>query len=113
MDFGTGDKNSNSIDWIEALLTMPIYDDIHKVITSIVAPYLVNVKRLEVPRAEMIIEEWVDKCERYEKIKGNISAFIRRECLNAYRLNKKPKDLNYLKDRYTSLHREIVSRINY
>jgi hypothetical protein len=105
-----GTRSSNDIDWIEALLTIPIPNGIHKVITSILAPYLVNVKGLEVSKAEKIIEEWVEKCERYEEIKGNIGAFVRRECLNAYRLNKKPKDLNYLRDRHSSLYREIMTR---
>ncbi len=109
---GTSNGSSNDIDWIETLLTIPMHGDIHKVITSILAPYLINVKGLVVPKAEEIIEEWVERCERYEEIKGNINAFVRRECLNAYRLAKKPKGLDYLKDIHNNLYREIMSRTN-
>lgn len=101
-----GDKNS--IDWIEILLNAGIPDGRHRIISNILAPYLITVKGLELSEAQQIIERWVDKCDRFEPLKGNISAFIARSCQQTYRLRKKPKDMDYLKTHHNNVYSEIV-----
>jgi hypothetical protein len=108
----SGNDNSKDFDWIEILLNIGIPDGRHRIIATVLAPYLINVKNLEVSATEKVIQGWIEKCERYEPIRGNISAFITRSCLNAYRLRKKPKDLDFLKVRHPTLYREIVSLAN-
>ena len=110
MDFReTNYESSNTTDWIEILLNIAIPDGRHRIIGTVLAPYLINVKGLQVSEAEKIIGSWLEKCDRYEPVKGNIEAFVKRSCLNAYRLGKKPKDINYFKTHHNTIYREIVS----
>ena len=102
-------KSSNTFAWIEILLSTPIPDGRHRIISAILAPYLINVKGIEMSEAESVIENWVEKCDRYEPVKGNIKAFISRSCLEAYRLKKKPKNLSYFKTRHPKLYRDIMN----
>jgi hypothetical protein len=103
------DKSSNTFAWIEILLNTPIPDGRHRIISTILAPYLINVKCVEILEAESIIESWVEKCDKYEPVKGNIKAFVGRTCLEAYRLKKKPKDLDYFKTKHGKLYRDLAN----
>lgn len=109
MNFDSNNKESNAYGWIEILLNMGIRDGRHRMISNVLAPYLINIKGLEVSEAEEVIMRWVDQCERYEPVKGNVGAFIKRACITAYRLGKKPHDLQYLKTKHGNIYSEIAS----
>jgi hypothetical protein len=102
-------RSVNNFSWIELLLNTAVPDGRHKIISAILAPYLINVKYIEVAEAERVIENWVEKCDRCEPVNGNIKAFIKRSCLEVYRLKKKPKDISYFKTRDNRFYRDIVN----
>ena len=55
-------KKKKFIPWIERLLITPIRDHRKYCIWRILAPYLINVKRLSVDEAFKIICKWLDEC---------------------------------------------------
>lgn len=62
-------KCITTITWIEKLLQTPIKDHRYFCLWHILIPYLVNIKKL--PRNEVIfiIVEWLDKCNKTNKIR--------------------------------------------
>jgi non-catalytic primase subunit PriX-like protein len=63
-------KNHNNTyyQWIETILQTP-FEDCRKIISSLIlAPYLINVKKLPFQACFQIIKEWLDKCDSLEKL---------------------------------------------
>ena len=56
------------IHWIEKLLTMPIADYRKYCIWRILAPYLINIKKLEDEQAANTIKEWLQKCNSVKRV---------------------------------------------
>jgi hypothetical protein len=57
-------ETCKSIHWIERLLQTPLSDYRKLAIWRILAPYLLNVRRLSSDEAHGIIREWLDKCSQ-------------------------------------------------
>lgn len=90
--------DGNNYQWIDMLLDIPMPDARHRIIVHILAPYLINVKHLDVNTARRIIEDWVERSERtYQPVWGNTKAFVHRECQKAYETGKMPKDLERIR----------------
>lgn len=104
----TDTETSQHNKWIEILLGIPLPDGRHRIISHLLAPYLINVKHLEIEDAREIIEKWVEKCDTYELTRGNMKAFVERACYEANKLKRKPKDLEYFKEKNKQLYRMIV-----
>lgn len=105
----TNAETSQHNKWIEILLDTPLPDGRHRIVSHLLAPYLINVKHLEIEKAREIIEKWVEKCDAYELTRGNMKAFVERACYEANKLKRKPKDLKYFKEKNKQLYRMIVS----
>jgi Primase X len=59
---------NNYYAWIDIILQTP-FEDYRKIISSLIlAPYLINVKRLPFQKCFLIIKEWLDKCNSLEKL---------------------------------------------
>jgi Primase X len=75
---------NNKIRWIEALLQIPISDHRKYALWRIVAPYLINVRKLSHEDAFSIIRDWLDKCDTLkplvmnDRIKSNLNAAARK-----------------------------------
>jgi hypothetical protein len=52
----------NTIPWIEKLLQTPIDDYRKNAVNLILAPYLINIKKLSYDHALKIINSWLSKC---------------------------------------------------
>ena len=63
--------------WIEKLLTMPIPDNRKYCIWRILAPYLINVRKLQDEEASYIIRKWLDKCNSVKRISFDETSRIR------------------------------------
>ena len=69
--------NNNYYEWIETILQTP-FEDCRKIISSLIlAPYLINVKKLPFQECFQIIKEWLDKCNSLEKL-DNVGSFSSR-----------------------------------
>jgi hypothetical protein len=61
--------NKNKISWIDKLLETPIPDHRYYCLWHILIPYLVNIKGLSENEVISVITEWLDKCDKINKIK--------------------------------------------
>ena len=59
---------NNEIIWIEKLLQTPIQDHRKYAIWRILAPYLLNVKKLSYKQASDIIKDWLDRCSNLKRL---------------------------------------------
>lgn len=71
--------NNHKIPYVEMLLQIPISE------SRIVAPYLINIRKLSYDHAASIIREWLDKCDKLkplvgvnDRIKPNLNAAVRK-----------------------------------
>ena len=55
--------NVNDIKWIDILLETPISDYRKNAISLILAPYLINIKKLPYTNAFDIIKDWLNRCD--------------------------------------------------
>jgi hypothetical protein len=67
----------NTIPWIERLLETPI-DDYRKTAVSIIlAPYLINIKKVSYDAALNIINNWLMECEKLRQLDQNIKYIVK------------------------------------
>jgi hypothetical protein len=103
-------NKSENLDWIELLLEVPICEEKFRIAENILAPYLINIRRLSIIEAQAALMKWFLKCDSFDYMsssKVNVDYFVMRTCLEAYRLKKKPKDLEYLKS-HNRLYRKVI-----
>ena len=77
----TGDK-SNSISWIETLLQTPIVDYRKNAIGLILAPYMINIKKLPYESASTVLRDWLKKCSQLRSLDPNFDYKVK-YCLNS------------------------------
>ena len=66
---------NNYYEWIEKKILQTPFEDCRKIISSLIlAPYLINVKKLPFQKCFQIIKEWLDKCNSLEKL-DNVGSF--------------------------------------
>ncbi len=70
----------HSEDWIENLLVNPIPDVRQRVVNLILAPYLINVKKLDIETAYKQIVEYIDKCRVLDPNTKITNAQIKYQC---------------------------------
>jgi hypothetical protein len=66
-------------EWIERILQTPFEDGRKVILDLILAPYLINIKRLSYQESYQIIREWLDKCNSLNKL-DNFRNFEFRIC---------------------------------
>jgi hypothetical protein len=86
-----------TISWIEKLLTMSISDNRKYCIWRILAPYLINIKKLQDEQASYIIREWLEKCNSEKRVSFDRSSRIRYDIQSARKNGFYPIGLNKLK----------------
>jgi hypothetical protein len=64
-------NNSDTINWIERLLQIPIDDHRKYCIWRILSPYLLNIKMLSEQEASDIINQWLECCSKLRRIDFN------------------------------------------
>ncbi|BCS90846.1 MAG: hypothetical protein ARM1_0303 [Candidatus Micrarchaeota archaeon] len=82
-------KGKGSIEWIERLLNIPIPDGRHRVVNLILAPYLVNVKALDIEEAVSIIRDYIERCKALNNT-SITESYIRYQCKYAKQKGLKP-----------------------
>jgi Primase X len=66
-----------TISWIEKLLTMPIADYRKYCIWHILAPYLINVRKLQDSEATDTLREWLKRCNPVKRVSFDDTSRIR------------------------------------
>ena len=100
--FGIAGDKSNSISWIETLLQTPIVDYRKNVSGLILAPYLINIKKLPYESASTVLIDWLKMCSQLRMLDPNFEYRVK------YSLNSAIRKLQ-LPIRFSTLERKNKS----
>ena len=73
-------ENMGSYAWIDKLLTTPIPDVRHRTVNLILAPYLMNVRKLDEDSAVKVIMEYIDRCKLLNPNTNVNETYVRYQC---------------------------------
>jgi len=102
---------SNKIQWIETLLQIPITDHRKYALWRIIAPYLINIKRLSYEDAVGIIKDWLSKCNKIKRLDFGVNDRIKANLSAAARVGYLPISFNHLKAQNRQLADLISSQM--
>jgi hypothetical protein len=102
-------NSSKPIPWIETLLSILIDDYRKNVVDLILAPYLINTRKLEPNEAYKIIYSWLEKCNNIRRLDFNPHSRIKDGIKTAIKTKYKPMGLEKLKERNNHLYHLIVT----
>jgi hypothetical protein len=97
-------SSRTAIPWIELLLETPIEDYRKNAISLILAPYLINVKKLSYDDAFNIITDWLNKCDLIKRLDSNFSYRIKYALENTIKKGYLPMKLETLKEKNRALY---------
>ncbi len=107
--FESSNKNftPRKIEWIEILLKTPL-DDYRKTIVNLVlAPYLINIRRLHYESAFTIIKEWLERCASLRQLYFGADSLTGNALQTAKNSRYKPMRLDTLKRRNPAIYEEL------
>jgi non-catalytic primase subunit PriX-like protein len=97
--------------WIEMLLDTPIEDYRKEATRRIIAPYLVNIKKLAYDDAFNVTKNWLDECNKIRPLDFNANVKIKDVLRAAARVGYLPMGFSDLKSENGELYRHISNRI--
>jgi Primase X len=97
-------KRTNTIFWIEKLLNTPISDFRKNATNLILAPYLVNIKKLSYQQSFDILIDWLQKCNSFNKIDFNPISLANSALNIATQKKIPPMKLETLKNRNSEIY---------
>ncbi len=97
--------------WIEILLDTPIRDYRKEAIRLIIAPYLINIRKLGYDDAFNLTKNWLDSCEKIKPLNFNGDVRIRDAVRAATRVGYLHKKFSDLKSENEELYRRISNRL--
>jgi hypothetical protein len=100
-DIGIG---NHSINWIEQLLETPVVDHRKYCIWRILAPYLLNIKKLSEQDAYNAIREWLQRCSELQRLQFSINQRINDGLDGAAKKGYLPISLEKLKEENNRLY---------
>ena len=105
--------NKQSTEWIEKLLDTPISDFRKNATNLIIAPYLVNIKKLSYQLSFDILIDWLQKCNSFNKLDFNPDYLVKYALSTANQKRIPPMKLATLMDRnlelYNVLHKQNIT----
>jgi hypothetical protein len=111
MTVSKNQERTNVIKWIEkGILERPLPDHRKYIIWRILSPYLVNVKKLPKEEAYSVLKEWLDKCDKIEKLNFNAKIKIK-DGLKGASKGYYPISMEKLKEENRQLYDVVLNRI--
>ena len=101
------DNTTNTIHWIEKLLKTPLADFRKNSTSLILAPYLINIKKLSYQESYNILVEWLKKCDVSRKIDFNPTHLIKNALNTAIKKRIPPMRLETLKNKDLELYLKL------
>ncbi len=98
---------NHSIRWIDSLLETPIEDHRKYAIWRIIAPYLINVRKLSYYEAFNLIGDWLNKCHQLKRLDFNVIQKIKYDLKSVCSYH--PISFNYLKEENRELYDIVIS----
>ena len=96
---GRGKRERNQIKWIEKLMENPVDDGRHRLLWLVIAPYLVNVKKLSFEEAYEEAKRYFQECDRVKRLTRRFDHEIRYYLQYAARKNLRPLSLRSLREK--------------
>jgi hypothetical protein len=87
----------NTVAWIEKLVETPIDDYRKNAVSLILAPYLINIKRVSYDEALNIINSWLIECEKLRQLDQNFDYTVRYALKYSAKNGNRPLKLDTLK----------------
>jgi Primase X len=111
MTVSKSQKRTNTIKWIEkGILEQPLPDHRKYIIWRILSPYLLNVKNLPKEESYSVMKEWLDKCDKLEKLKFNSKIKVK-DGLKGASKGYFPISMEKLNEENRQLYDVVLSRI--
>lgn len=82
--------SGRSSDWIEKLLDTPIPDFRHRSVNLILAPYLVNIKKMGVEEAVKTIMAYIERCKQINPNTNITEQYVKYQCNYAKKKGLRP-----------------------
>ena len=102
----------NDIKWIEILLETPISDYRKNAINLILAPYLINIKKLPYTDAFNIIKDWLNKCDSLRRLDSNFNYRLKSALEDAIQKGIPSMSLGKLREKNKELYDLVSVRMN-
>ena len=113
MTVSKNQERTNAIKWIEkGILGQPLSDHRKYIIWRILSPYLLNVRKLPKEEAYSVMNEWLDKCDKLEKLNFNPKIKIK-DGLKGASKGYYPISTEKLKEENRQLYDLILNRIGH
>src|SRR5215212_6989942 len=111
MTVSKNQERTNTIKWIEkGILEHPLPDHRKYIIWRILSPYLLNVKKLSKEEAYSVMKEWLDKCDKLEKLTFNSKTKIK-DGLKGASKGYFPISMEKLKEENRQLYYTVANRM--
>jgi hypothetical protein len=104
--------NVNDIKWIDILLEIPISDCRKNAISLILAPYLINIKKLPYTNAFDIIKDWLNKCDPLRRLDPNFNSRVKTALEDAIQKGILPRSLIKLREKNRELYNMLSIKMN-
>jgi hypothetical protein len=92
------------IPWIEILLQTPIPDYRKNTLSLILAPYMINVKKLSYDDAFDVIADWLNRCNSIKRLDSNFNYRIKYALENSMKNGYLPMKFETLKEKNRALY---------
>jgi len=102
--FGSG---ISKINWIETLLQTPIADYRKNAVALILAPYLINIRKMSYQESFLIIKDWLSKCSVLRELDSDYGYTIKYSLNTAVRKQRLPMKFDTLKTKNPDLHSKL------
>ncbi len=102
--YGSTSAKLGEIKWIDKLLQTPIHDYRKNAVALILAPYLLNIKKLSYDDAFSIINEWLNKCSSVRPLDSNFNFRIKYDLNKVIKNGYLPMKLDTLRIKKKSLY---------
>src|SRR5919199_3495816 len=90
-------SRGSTLPWIEKLLETPIDDYRKNAVSLILAPYLINIKKVSYDAASNIINCWLSKCGKLRRLDQNFDYTVRYALKYSAKNGNRPLKLDTLK----------------
>jgi hypothetical protein len=113
MTVSKNQERTNTIKWIEkGILEHPLPDHRKYIIWRILSPYLLNVRKLPKEEAYSMMKEWLDKCNKLEKLNFNPKIKIK-DGLRGASKGYFPISMEKLKEENRQLYDLVLNRMGH
>jgi hypothetical protein len=106
-------ERTSAIKWIEkGILEQPLSDHRKYIIWRVLSPYLLNIRKLPKEEAYSVMKDWLDKCNKLEKLSFNPKIKIK-DGLRGASKGYYPISMEKLKEENRQLYDAVVNRIGH